>query len=77
MSKAARDCSRGWAPFSTRVPFGLLGFKRRAPPDLRAWPRLHIGIKEQTLGNTGQFARRLSQVDAVILDELGYMPYLE
>ena len=31
-------------------------------------------IKEQTAGNPGQMARRLSQVDAVILDELGYMP---
>ena len=32
-------------------------------------------IKEQTAGNPGQMARRLSQVDAVILDELGYMPF--
>ncbi len=32
-------------------------------------------IKEQTAGNPGQMARRLSQVDAVILDELDYMPF--
>ena len=32
-------------------------------------------IKEQTAGNLGQMARRLSQMDAVILDELGYMPF--
>ena len=32
-------------------------------------------IKEQSAGNHGQMARRLSQVDAVILDELGYMPF--
>ena len=32
-------------------------------------------VKEQTAGNPGQMARRLSQVDAVILDELGYMPF--
>lgn len=32
-------------------------------------------IKEQTAGNPGQMARRLNQVDAVILDELGYMPF--
>jgi DNA replication protein DnaC len=32
-------------------------------------------IKEQTAGNPGQMARRLSQVDAVVLDELGYMPF--
>jgi len=32
-------------------------------------------IKEQTAGNPGQMARRLIQVDAVILDELGYMPF--
>ena len=32
-------------------------------------------IKEQTTGTPGSLARRLSQVDAVILDELGYMPF--
>ena len=32
-------------------------------------------IMEQTAGNPGQLARRLCQVDAVILDELGYMPF--
>ena len=32
-------------------------------------------IKEQTSGNPGTIARRLAQVDAVILDELGYMPF--
>ncbi len=32
-------------------------------------------IKEQTAGNPGQMARRLSQVDAVVLDELGYMSF--
>jgi DNA replication protein DnaC len=32
-------------------------------------------IKEQTAGNPGQMARRLVQVDAVVLDELGYMPF--
>lgn len=32
-------------------------------------------IKEQTAGNPGQMARRLNQVDAVILDGLGYMPF--
>ena len=32
-------------------------------------------IKEQIAGHPGQMARRLSQVDAVILDELGYMPF--
>ena len=35
----------------------------------------NVLIKEQTAGNPGQMARRLSQVDAVILDELGYMPF--
>lgn len=32
-------------------------------------------IKDQTSGNPGALARRLTQVDAVILDELGYMPF--
>ena len=32
-------------------------------------------IKEQAAGHPGQMARRLSQVDVVILDELGYMPF--
>lgn len=32
-------------------------------------------IKEQTSANPGTLARRLAQVDAVILDELGYMPF--
>lgn len=36
---------------------------------------VNLLIKEQTAGNPGQMARRLSQVDAVILDELGYMPF--
>jgi len=36
---------------------------------------VNLLIKEQTTGNPGQMARRLSQVDAVILDELGYMPF--
>jgi len=36
---------------------------------------VNVLIKEQTAGNPGQMARRLSQVDAVILDELGYMPF--
>jgi len=36
---------------------------------------VNLLIKEQAVGNPGQMARRLSQVDAVILDELGYMPF--
>jgi DNA replication protein DnaC len=36
---------------------------------------VNLLIKEQTAGNPGQMARRLVQVDAVILDELGYMPF--
>jgi DNA replication protein DnaC len=32
-------------------------------------------VKEQAAGNPGQIARRLIQVDVVILDELGYMPF--
>jgi len=36
---------------------------------------VNLLIKEQTAGNSGQMARRLSPVDAVILDELGYMPF--
>lgn len=32
-------------------------------------------VKEQAAGNPGQMARRLIQVDVVILDELGYMPF--
>lgn len=32
-------------------------------------------VKEQAAGNPGQTARRLIQVDVVILDELGYMPF--
>jgi DNA replication protein DnaC len=32
-------------------------------------------IKEQTSGIPGAIARRLAQVDAVVLDELGYMPF--
>jgi DNA replication protein DnaC len=36
---------------------------------------VNLLIKEQTAGNPGQMARRLSPVDAVILDELGYMPF--
>ena len=32
-------------------------------------------IKEQIAGHPGQMVYRLSQVDAVILDELGYMPF--
>lgn len=32
-------------------------------------------IREQTSGNPGTTARRLTQVDAVILDELGYIPF--
>jgi len=36
---------------------------------------VNLLIKEQSAGNPGQMARRLSQVDAVILDELGYMPF--
>lgn len=36
---------------------------------------VNLLIKEQTTGNPGALVRRLSQVDAVILDELGYMPF--
>ncbi len=36
---------------------------------------VNLLIKEQTAGNPGNLARRLTQVDAVILDELGYMPF--
>ncbi len=36
---------------------------------------VNVLIKEQTAGNPGQMARRLSPVDAVILDELGYIPF--
>jgi DNA replication protein DnaC len=32
-------------------------------------------VKEQAAGNPGQMARRLVQVDVVVLDELGYMPF--
>ena len=32
-------------------------------------------VKEQAAGYPGQMARRLIQVDVVILDELGYMPF--
>jgi DNA replication protein DnaC len=32
-------------------------------------------VKEQASGNPGQMARRLIQMDVVILDELGYMPF--
>lgn len=33
--------------------------------------------KEKQLGKAGSLARRLTQVDAVILDELGYLPFSE
>ena len=33
--------------------------------------------KEKQHGKTGQLARQLSQIDAVILDELGYLPFPE
>lgn len=33
--------------------------------------------QEKQLGKTGSLARRLAQVDAVILDELGYLPFSE
>ena len=36
---------------------------------------VNLLIKEQTAGNPGNLARRLTQVDTVILDELGYMPF--
>ena len=32
-------------------------------------------IKEQTEGNAGRIAKQLCQVDCVILDELGYIPF--
>ena len=32
-------------------------------------------VKEQTAGNPAQMARRLIQVDVVILDELRYIPF--
>jgi len=38
---------------------------------------VNLLIKEQTTGNPGNLARRLSLVDAVVLDELGYMPFPE
>ncbi len=38
---------------------------------------VNLLIKEQTAGNPGNLARRLSQVDAVVLDELGYMAFPE
>src|SRR6185437_8800212 len=33
--------------------------------------------KEKTQGRAGALARRLTQIDAVILDELGYLPFPE
>ncbi|MEO0439154.1 MAG: IS21-like element helper ATPase IstB [Pseudomonadota bacterium] len=36
---------------------------------------VNLLVKEQAANNPGQIARRLSQVDVVILDELGYMPF--
>ena len=33
--------------------------------------------KEKTEGRAGALARRLTQIDAVILDELGYLPFPE
>ena len=36
---------------------------------------VNLLIKEQTAGNPGNLARRLGQIDAVVLDELGYMPF--
>lgn len=33
--------------------------------------------KEKTQGRAGTLARRLTQIDAVILDELGYLPFPE
>ena len=36
---------------------------------------VNLLVKEQAAGNPGQMARRLVQVDVVILDELGYMPF--
>jgi DNA replication protein DnaC len=31
--------------------------------------------KEKQLGKTGSIGKRLSQIDAVIIDELGYLPF--
>lgn len=36
---------------------------------------VNLLVKEQSAGNPGQMARRLVQMDVVILDELGYMPF--
>jgi DNA replication protein DnaC len=36
---------------------------------------VNLLIKDKAAGNPGQMARRLIQVDAVILDELGYTPF--
>jgi DNA replication protein DnaC len=36
---------------------------------------VNLLVKEQAAGNPGQMARRLIQVDVVVLDELGYMPF--
>ncbi len=36
---------------------------------------VNLLVKEQAANNPGQLARRLSQVDVVVLDELGYMPF--
>ena len=33
--------------------------------------------KEKQLGKSGSMAKRLTQIDAVILDELGYLPFPE
>ena len=33
--------------------------------------------KEKQLGKSGSLAKRLIQIDAVILDELGYLPFPE
>lgn len=42
---------------------------------MRFFNVVNLLIKEQTAGNPGQMARRLTQVDVAILDELGYMPF--
>ena len=57
---------------------------------VKAWDRLapaaadgsFVGLLEQqsrkrSPGKAGPLARRLTQVDAVILDELGYLPFPE
>jgi DNA replication protein DnaC len=36
---------------------------------------VHQLEREKTLGKSGSLARRLAQMDAVILDELGYLPF--